>query len=142
MRKIRQYFVPRIFFAIFIANPITMKWITSPTTAASIKLPKIVQDKKNPARDGILIIRAIMLPFVNNSFFEVLFNRSSLSNCWLDTWEIIKIWHHRNSKILYIWFIDFNIRSIWQVTKNDIQMINHLILSYRWLCCYSLAWFT
>lgn len=58
-----------------------MKCTTSPTTAATIRLPSTAQDTKNPARDGMLIIRAIMLPFANNSFFEVLFGRSSLSNC-------------------------------------------------------------
>ena len=58
-----------------------MKCTTSPTIAASIRLPRMVQVKKNPAREGMLIIRAIMLPFANNSVFEVLFGRSFVSNC-------------------------------------------------------------
>ena len=53
-----------------------MKCTTSPTIAASIKLPSTVHDTKNPTRDGMLIISAIMLPFANNSIFEVLFGRS------------------------------------------------------------------
>ena len=47
--------------------------------AASIKLSRIFHDTKNPASDGMLIIRASMLPFANNSVLEVLFGRS-LSN--------------------------------------------------------------
>lgn len=70
-----------IFFAIFNANPIAMKCTTNPTTAASIRLPSIAQDAKNPTSDGMLIIRAIMLPFANNSVLEALLGRLSLSNC-------------------------------------------------------------
>lgn len=58
-----------------------MKCTTRPIIAASIRLPSKVQDTKNPASDGMLMIRAIMLPFANNSFLEVLLGRSSLSNC-------------------------------------------------------------
>jgi len=76
-----QYLLPRIFFVIFNANPMAMKCTTRPIIAASIRFPRTVQDTKNPASDGMLIIRAIILPFANNSFLEVLFGRSSLSNC-------------------------------------------------------------
>ena len=80
-QEIDQYFLLSIFFAIFNANPIAMKCMNNPTIAAWIRLPSTVQETKSPARDGMLIIRASMLPFANNSVFEVLFGRSSLFNC-------------------------------------------------------------
>lgn len=58
-----------------------IKCTARPTTAASIRLPRIVQVKKNPAREGMLIIRAIMLPFKNNSVLEGFVGRSFVSNC-------------------------------------------------------------
>jgi hypothetical protein len=56
------YFLTKIFFEIFKANPIAIKWTTPPTMAAVIKLSRIIQLTKNAIIDGTVRITAIIVP--------------------------------------------------------------------------------
>jgi hypothetical protein len=56
------------FFDIFKEKPIAIKWTIAPTIAAWIRSPKIIQDKKNAKRDGIITNIAISEPFRMISF--------------------------------------------------------------------------
>ena len=58
-----DYFLTRIFFEIFILNPIAIKWIIPPTITAVIRLSRIIQIIKNAMNDGTVTIVAIIVPF-------------------------------------------------------------------------------
>jgi len=57
-----SYFLTKIFFEIFKANPIAIKCTTPPTMAAVIKLSRTTQLTKNTIIDGTVRITAIIVP--------------------------------------------------------------------------------
>ena len=57
-----SYFLTKIFFEIFKANPIAIKCTTPPTMAAVIKLSRMTQLIKNAMIDGTVRIVAIIVP--------------------------------------------------------------------------------
>ena len=62
-----SYFLTKIFFEIFKANPIAIKCTTPPTMAAVIKLSRITQLSKNAIIDGTVRITAIIVPLTTIS---------------------------------------------------------------------------
>ena len=57
-----SYFLTKIFFEIFKANPIAIKCTIPPTMAAVIKLSRTTQLTKNTIIDGTVRITAIIVP--------------------------------------------------------------------------------
>ena len=58
-----SYFLTKIFFEIFKANPIAIKCTIPPTMAAVIKLSRTIQVIKKTIIEGIVTIAPIIVPF-------------------------------------------------------------------------------